>query len=211
MFCFFFSKELEQHKYELKLKVERLQEGNDSRVVELQADLIALSNELKTLRSNSETDNLSKRETVAGLTEENEKLHSEIQKVKADNEQLRRDQSLLTKQLSRKISIDDDRLQQMEIDELWEKLTRLEEEKLSFTQTISELEASKESLSKEVEELTAKNQSLEKKLTSSKGQLAHCEEELNESKDLNMFLQDQIDEIKMQVRNKVNNPRLKDV
>lgn len=86
----------------------------------------------------------------------------------------------------------------MEIDELWEKLTRLEQEKLSFTQTISELEASKESLSKEVEELTAKNQSLEKKLTSSKGQLAHCEEELNESKDLNMFLQDQIDEIKMQ-------------
>jgi len=78
----FFSKELEQHKYELKLKVERLQEGNDSRVVELQADLIALSNELKTLRSNSETDNLSKRETVAGLTEENEKLHSEIQKVR---------------------------------------------------------------------------------------------------------------------------------
>ena len=79
---FFFSKELEQHKYELKLKVERLQEGNDSRVVELQADLIALSNELKTLRSNSETDNLSKRETVAGLTEENEQLHSEIQKVR---------------------------------------------------------------------------------------------------------------------------------
>lgn len=30
-------------------------------------------------------------------------------------------------------------------------------------------------------------------------QLAHCEEELNESKDLNVFLQDQIDEIKMQV------------
>ena len=30
-------------------------------------------------------------------------------------------------------------------------------------------------------------------------QLAHCEEELNESKDLNAFLQDQIDEIKMQV------------
>lgn len=42
--------------------------------------------------------------------------------VKAENEQLRRDQSLLTKQLSRKISIDDDRLQQMEIDELWEKV-----------------------------------------------------------------------------------------
>lgn len=79
-----------------------------------------------------------------------------------------------------------------------ERKARLEQEKLSFTQTISELEASKESLSKEVEELTAKNQSLEKKLTTSKGQLANCEEELNESKDLNMFLQDQIDEIKMQ-------------
>ena len=32
-------------------------------------------------------------------------------------------------------------------------------------------------------------------------QLAHAEEELNESKDLNAFLQDQIDEIKMQVIN----------
>ena len=30
-------------------------------------------------------------------------------------------------------------------------------------------------------------------------QLAHCEEELNESKDLNAFLQEEIDEIKMQV------------
>lgn len=190
--------ELEQDKYELKLKVERLQDGNDSRVHELQADLIALRNELKTLQTNSETDNQNKRETVAGLTEENEQLHSDLQKVKAENESLRRDHSLLRKQLSRKISIDDDRLSEMEIDELWEKLTRMEEEKLSLTKTISDLEASKESLSKEVEELLEKNQSLEKKLTSSKGKLAHCEEELNESKDLNAFLQDQIDEIKMQ-------------
>ena len=30
-------------------------------------------------------------------------------------------------------------------------------------------------------------------------QLANCEEELNESKDLNAFLQEQIEEIKMQV------------
>lgn len=190
--------ELEQDKYELKLKVERLEDGNDSRVHELQADLIALRNELKTLQSNSMNDKQSKRETFAGLTEENEQLHSDLQKVKAENDQLRGDLGLLRKQLSRKISLDDDRLQQMEIDELWEKLTRLEEEKLSLTKTTSELATSKETLSKEVEELLTKNQSLEKKLTSSKGQLAHCEEELNESKDLNAFLQDQIDEIKMQ-------------
>lgn len=190
--------ELEQDKYELKLKVERLQDGNDSRVHELQADLIALRNELKTLQSNSKTDKQSKRETFDGLTEENEQLHLELQKLKTENEQLRRDHSLLKKQFSRKISFDDDRLQQMEIDELWEKLARLEEEKVSLTKTVSGLEASKETLTKEVEELLAKNQSLEKKLTSSKGQLAHCEEELNESKDLNAFLQDQIDEIKMQ-------------
>ena len=50
-------------------------------------------------------------------------------------------------------------------------LTRLEEEKLSLTKTVSELASSKETLSKEVEELLGKNQSLEKKLTSSKGQV----------------------------------------
>ncbi|XP_078363042.1 uncharacterized protein LOC144647159 [Oculina patagonica] len=190
--------ELEQDKYELRLKVERLQDGNDSRVHELQADLITLRNELKTLQSNSMNDKQSKRETFAGLTEENEQLHSDLQKAKTENEQLRRDLGLLNKQLSRKFSFDEDRLQQMEIDELSEKATRLEEENLSLTKTVSELGTSKETLSKEVEELLAKNQSLEKKLTSSKGQLAHCEEELNESKDLNAFLQEQIDEIKMQ-------------
>ena len=42
--------------------------------------------------------------------------------VKAENDQLRGDLGLLRKQLSRKISLDDDRLQQMEIDELWEKV-----------------------------------------------------------------------------------------
>ena len=57
--------------------------GNDSRVHELQADLIALRNELKTLQSNSKTDKQSKRETFAGLTEENEQLHSDLQKVRS--------------------------------------------------------------------------------------------------------------------------------
>lgn len=66
----------------MKLKVERLQDGNDSRVHELQADLIALRNELKTLQSNSKNDKQSKRETFAGLTEENEQLHSDLQKVR---------------------------------------------------------------------------------------------------------------------------------
>lgn len=190
--------ELEQDKYELKLKVERLQGGNDSRVHELQSDLIALRNELKTLQSNSKNDQQTKRETFAGLTEENEQLHLDLQKIKTENEQLKRDHSLLKKQLSRKISFDDDGLQQVEIEELWEKLATLEEEKLSLTQTVSDLAATKENLSKEVEELLARNQSLEKKLTASKGQLANCEEELNESKDLNAFLQEQIDDIKLQ-------------
>lgn len=61
--------------------MERLQDGNDSRVHELQADLIALRNELKTLQSNSMNDKQSKRETFDGLTEENEQLHSDLQKV----------------------------------------------------------------------------------------------------------------------------------
>ena len=42
--------------------------------------------------------------------------------MKTENDQLRGDLVLLRKQLSRKISFDDDRLQQMEIDELWEKV-----------------------------------------------------------------------------------------
>lgn len=63
--------------------MERLQDGNDSRVHELQADLIALRNELKTLQSNSKTDKQSKRETFDGLTEENEQLHLELQKVRS--------------------------------------------------------------------------------------------------------------------------------
>lgn len=63
--------------------MERLQDGNDSRVHELQADLIALRNELKTLQSNSKTDEQSKRETFDGLTEENEQLHLELQKVRS--------------------------------------------------------------------------------------------------------------------------------
>jgi len=61
--------------------VERLEDGNDSRVHELQADLLALRNELKTLQSNSINDKQSKRETFAGLTEENEQLHLDLQKV----------------------------------------------------------------------------------------------------------------------------------
>ena len=61
--------------------MERLEDANDSRVHELQADLIALRNELKTLQSNSMNDKQSKRETFAGLTEENEHLHSDLQKV----------------------------------------------------------------------------------------------------------------------------------
>lgn len=187
---------LEQDKYELKLKVERLQNGSDSRVHELQADLRTLRNELKTLQSDTNNDKQNKRETFAGLTEENEQLHLDLQKAKGENEQLRRDVVLLKKQVSRKISFDDD--QENEIDELWEKLTRLEEENASLTKTVADLEANKENLSKEVEELTAKNLSLEKKLTSSKSQLANCEEELNESKDLNVFLQEQMDEMKMQ-------------
>lgn len=72
---------MEQDKYELKLKVERLQNGNDSRVHELQADLRALRNELKTLQSNTNNDKQNKRETFAGLTEENEQLHADLQKV----------------------------------------------------------------------------------------------------------------------------------
>lgn len=42
--------------------------------------------------------------------------------AKTDNDQLRIDLGLLKKQLNRKISLDDDRLQQMEMDELWEKV-----------------------------------------------------------------------------------------
>ena len=61
--------------------MERLEDANDSRVHELQADLITLRNELKTLQSNSINDKQSKRETFAGLTEENEQLHSDLQKV----------------------------------------------------------------------------------------------------------------------------------
>ena len=61
--------------------MERLEDGNDSRVHELQADLLALRNELKTLQSNSINDKQSKRETFAGLTEENEQLHLDLQKV----------------------------------------------------------------------------------------------------------------------------------
>lgn len=72
---------MEQDKYELKLKVERLQNGNDSRVHELQADLRGLRNELKTLQSNTNNDKQNKRETFAGLTEENEQLHADLQKV----------------------------------------------------------------------------------------------------------------------------------
>lgn len=77
----FFSQALEQDKYELKLKVERLQNGSDSRVHELQADLRTLRNELKTLQSDTNNDKQNKRETFAGLTEENEQLHLDLQKV----------------------------------------------------------------------------------------------------------------------------------
>lgn len=72
---------MEQDKYELKLKVERLQNGSDSRVHELQADLRTLRNELKTLQSDTNNDKQNKRETFAGLTEENEQLHLDLQKV----------------------------------------------------------------------------------------------------------------------------------
>ena len=68
--------------------MERLEDGNDSRVHELQADLIALRNELKTLQSNSMNDKQSKRETFAGLTEENEQLHSNLQKVSFSSNKL---------------------------------------------------------------------------------------------------------------------------
>lgn len=61
--------------------MERLQNGSDSRVHELQADLRTLRNELKTLQSDTNNDKQNKRETFAGLTEENEHLHLDLQKV----------------------------------------------------------------------------------------------------------------------------------
>lgn len=61
--------------------MERLQNGSDSRVHELQADLRTLRNELKTLQSDKNNDKQNKRETFAGLTEENEQLHLDLQKV----------------------------------------------------------------------------------------------------------------------------------
>lgn len=61
--------------------MERLQNGSDSRVHELQADLRTLRNELKTLQSDTNNDKQNKRETFAGLTEENEQLHLDLQKV----------------------------------------------------------------------------------------------------------------------------------
>lgn len=74
----------EQEKYELRLKIERVSGAHESRVQELQADIQSLRQELHSLKSASLTDSAHKRKTFAGLTEENEKLHSELYQVGED-------------------------------------------------------------------------------------------------------------------------------
>lgn len=78
------SQEFEQEKYELRLKIERKSGSHESRVQELQADIQSLRQELHSLKSASLTDSAHKRKTFAGLTEENEKLHSELYQVGED-------------------------------------------------------------------------------------------------------------------------------
>lgn len=63
------------------MRIERIGRTHESRVHELQTDIQSLRNELRSLKSASLTDSASKRKTFAGLTEENEKLNSELSQV----------------------------------------------------------------------------------------------------------------------------------
>ncbi|KAK3710162.1 hypothetical protein QZH41_010563 [Actinostola sp. cb2023] len=193
------AEEVEQEKHELRLKIERIGRSHDSRVHELQADIQSLRNELRSLKSASLTDSASKRKTFAGLTEENERLNSESCQLKDDNEALKEElTNIKRKQLPRSFSIDDIHNQQIEFEELCEKLTRIEEEKNYLRQNVEELLSNKEILAKDIEEVQTKNQELNKDYKDIKNQLEVTEEKLNESKTVNLYLQDQLDEMKIQ-------------
>ena len=81
LFVVLLSKRLEQEKHELRLKFERLESSYESRIQELQADLHLLRKELHTAKNAKKSQEENKRETFAGLAEENERLHSDLHKV----------------------------------------------------------------------------------------------------------------------------------
>ncbi|XP_048582352.1 BICD family-like cargo adapter 1 [Nematostella vectensis] len=189
--------QLEQEKHELKLRLERIDGSHELRVQELQADIHALRNELNSVKTASVTDSRSKRLTFVGLTEENQQLHNELAKVKSDQEDLVKELSNLRKQqFSRSISIEDGRL--LEIEELREKLSRLEEEKDFLQKMVETLAIAKENLTKEVEGLKESNQLMQKDSADAKSQLNDIEEKLAESRESNLDLLNQLDELKMQ-------------
>ncbi|EDO41310.1 predicted protein [Nematostella vectensis] len=191
--------QLEQEKHELKLRLERIDGSHELRVQELQADIHALRNELNSVKTASVTDSRSKRLTFVGLTEENQQLHNELAKVKSDQEDLVKELSNLRKQqFSRSISIEDGRL--LEIEELREKLSRLEEEKDFLQKMVETLAIAKENLTKEVEGLKESNQLMQKDSADAKSQLNDIEEKLAESRESNLDLLNQLDELKMQVK-----------
>jgi len=185
--------ELEQEKYHLRRRLEGVEEEYDLKVSELQTDISGLRNILQQTEVNQRQAEREKSLLITQLTEQNQRLTSQLKDSSRTEESLTVELQTMRDQVYNKKTSMTDHVQILET--LREEITIMTERKLDLERRIEALYAEREGLSTTLDESADRIVMLEKEARERDCLIRNIKKETDELKSQNMALNDRLDSV----------------
>merc|ERR1719282_2155755 len=185
--------ELEQEKYHLRRRLEGVEEEYDLKVNELQGDISSLRNILQQTETNSRAAEREKSLLITQLTEQNQRLTSQLKDSSRTEESLTVELQSMRDQVYNKKTSMSDHVQILET--LREEITIMTERKIDLERRIEALYAEREGLSSTLDESADRIVMLEKEARERDCLIRNIKKESDEIKAQNLQLNDRLDSV----------------
>merc|ERR1719282_1606322 len=185
--------ELEQEKYHLRRRLEGVEEEYDLKVSELQTDITGLRSVLQQTETNNRQAEREKSLLITQLTEQNQRLTSQLKDSSRTEESLTVELQSMRDQVYNKKTSMSDHVQILET--LREEITIMTERKIDLERRIEALYAEREGLSSTLDESADRIVMLEKEARERDCLIRNIKKESDEIKAQNLQLNDRLDSV----------------
>merc|ERR1712227_1194633 len=185
--------ELEQEKYHLRRRLEGVEEEYDLKVSELQGDITSLRGLLHQTEANTRQAEREKSLLITQLTEQNQRLTSQLKDSSRTEESLTVELQSMRDQVYNKKTSMSDHVQILET--LREEITIMTERKIDLERRIESLYAEREGLSSTLDESADRIVMLEKEARERDCLIRNIKKESDELKAQNLSLNDRLDSV----------------
>jgi coiled-coil domain-containing protein 64 len=182
---------LEQEKHVLRRKLENMQTECDARIQEFHADVGVMRRELELAHESSRLTEREKAHLITQLTEQNQRLTSELKESNKQEELLMAQLQALRDQYNQKRTSMNDHVSQVEL--MRDELALLNNRRTELERRINMMNQERENLSTNLEESTDRILLLEKETRDRVNQIRISEQEINDLRTANSALVDRLE------------------